>query len=72
MAVTRRGAMLRPPTPPGAWPVMRAWRRRLALVTTDSDEAAMAAAAMVGDSTIPKNGYSSPAATGMPMVLYPR
>jgi hypothetical protein len=48
---------------------MRARRSRLALVTTDSEEAAMAAAAIIGDSTSPANGYSSPAAMGMPAVL---
>ena len=31
-------------------------RSRLALVTTDSDDRAIAAAAMIGDSWIPKNG----------------
>ena len=50
---------------------MRARRSRLALVTTDSDEAAIAAAAIIGESRIPVNGYSSPAAMGMPAVLYP-
>jgi hypothetical protein len=41
----------------------------LALPTTDSDESAMAAAAMMGDSRMPTNGYSTPAAIGMPMPL---
>lgn len=36
--------------------VTRAPRRRLALVTTDNEDKAIAAAAMTGESTIPKNG----------------
>src|SRR5262245_25670224 len=44
-------------------------RSRLALVTTDSDEKAIAAAAMIGERRIPKNGYNTPAATGMPTAL---
>ena len=44
-------------------------RSRLALPTTDSDDSAIAAAAMTGDSRIPAIGYKIPAATGMPMPL---
>src|SRR5512133_618145 len=44
-------------------------RNRLALVTTDSDDRAIAAAAMIGDRWMPKNGYNSPAAIGMPTAL---
>ena len=44
-------------------------RNRLALVTTVSDEAAMAAPAIIGLSSRPRNGYNTPAATGMPRVL---
>jgi len=41
----------------------------LALPTTDKDDSAIAAAAMAGDSRMPKNGYKIPAATGIPMAL---
>src|SRR5215207_6093859 len=44
-------------------------RSRLALVTTDSDDRAIAAAAMIGDRRMPKNGYNRPAAIGMPIAL---
>ena len=63
------GAGWAPGRADGLPPVMRARRSRLAFVTTDSEEAAMAAAAIIGDSTIPVNGYSSPAAMGMPAML---
>ena len=42
---------------------------RLALVTTVTDEAAMAAPAITGLSRIPKKGKRMPAATGMPSEL---
>jgi hypothetical protein len=42
---------------------------RSALPTTLTDESAMAAAAMIGDSRMPKNGNSTPAATGTPAEL---
>ena len=35
--------------------------------TTDRELSAIAAAAMIGDSRIPSNGYKIPAATGIPM-----
>jgi hypothetical protein len=41
----------------------------LALVTTESDDSAIAAAAIVGESTTAKNGYSSAAVRGMPIAL---
>ncbi len=41
-----------------------------ALLTTVSDESPMAAAAKMGFSSIPKKGKSTPAATGIRMVLY--
>ncbi len=44
-------------------------RRRRALVMTDTDDRLIAAAAIIGDSRVPVNGYSTPAATGMPMAL---
>ena len=36
-------------------------------MTTDSEDIAIAAAAMTGDSRMPKNGYRTPAATGKPL-----
>jgi hypothetical protein len=39
------------------------------LVTTDTDENAIAAPARIGDSRIPATGYSSPAATGIRITL---
>ena len=44
-------------------------RRRLALLTTVTELKAMAAAAISGERSNPKNGYRSPIATGMPSVL---
>jgi len=44
-------------------------RSRRALPITDTELRDMAAAAMTGDSRIPKKGYSRPAATGTPRVL---
>ena len=44
-------------------------RSRDAFAITLTDDSAMAAAAMIGDSRMPKNGYSTPAATGMPSAL---
>lgn len=44
-------------------------RKRSALVMTDTDDRLIAAAAIIGDSRVPVNGYSTPAATGMPMAL---
>ena len=40
-----------------------------AFVMTLTDDSAMALAAITGDSRIPKNGYSTPAAMGMPATL---
>ena len=42
---------------------------RRALRMTDTEESAMAAAAMTGDSSQPNAGYSTPAAMGMPATL---
>jgi len=48
----------------------RPTRRNLReFATTLTDESAMAAAAMMGESSIPKKGYSIPAATGTPNAL---
>jgi len=40
-----------------------------ALTITDTELKLIAAAAMMGDSSKPKNGYSTPAAMGMPSTL---
>src|SRR4029079_11611791 len=45
------------------------WLSRNALTITLTDDAAMAAAAITGDSVRPSSGYSTPAATGMPAAL---
>ncbi len=45
------------------------WRRRSALVITETELNVIAAAAMIGLRSSPKNGYSTPAATGMPIEL---
>ncbi len=42
---------------------------RSALLTTDTDDRLMAAAAMMGESNSPNTGYSTPAATGTPSAL---
>ncbi len=42
---------------------------RRALLTTVTDDRPMAAAAKIGLNSRPKNGYSTPAATGMSTVL---
>ena len=44
-------------------------RRRNALATTETELILMAAAAMIGLSSNPKNGYSNPAAIGTPRAL---
>ena len=44
-------------------------RSRLAFVTTHNDENAIAAPAIIGFSSVPVNGYSTPAAITMPMLL---
>ena len=43
--------------------------RRRALDTTETELRAIAAAANIGFSRMPKDGYSAPAAIGMPTVL---
>ncbi len=48
---------------------MRTPRRRSALLITDTELRLMAAAAMMGLSNTPKNGYRMPAATGTPNAL---
>src|SRR6185312_1412999 len=48
----------------------RADRRRSAFDTTDTDDRLIASAAIIGDSTIPRTGYNTPAAIGTPMALY--
>ena len=61
-----------------AYPIRLVFRRlrvrieqaqRLAFVTTHNDENAIAAPAIIGFSSIPVNGYSTPAAIAMPMLL---
>ena len=42
---------------------------RFALATTDSDDMAIAAAAIIGLRVRPKAGYSAPAAIGIPIPL---
>jgi hypothetical protein len=42
---------------------------RKALVMTENDDRLIASAANIGDSNAPVNGYSSPAAMGMPSAL---
>ncbi len=49
--------------------VARKFRSRSEFVSTDTELRAMAPAASIGDSSQPVNGYSSPAATGMPSTL---
>jgi hypothetical protein len=44
-------------------------RRRSAFPMTLTDDSAMAAAAMIGESNSPNTGYSTPAATGTPAAL---
>ena len=48
---------------------VRAARKRSALPMTDTELSAIAALAMMGLSRMPSQGYSTPAATGMPMTL---
>ena len=45
-------------------------RNRSAFVITDTELNVIAALAIIGLSTIPKNGYSTPAAIGTPSALY--
>jgi hypothetical protein len=47
-----------------------AFLSRSALAMTLTDESAIAAAAITGDSVRPKKGYSTPAAIGTPAALY--
>ncbi|GEM_PF-3184130 len=42
---------------------------RIALAITDTELKLIAAAAMIGESSRPNTGYSTPAATGMPSTL---
>ena len=44
-------------------------RKRNALAMTLTEDSAMAAAAMIGDSSQPKAGYNRPAAIGTPAAL---
>jgi hypothetical protein len=44
-------------------------RNRLEFATTVTELNAIAAPAIMGDSNTPKNGYNTPAATGMPSAL---
>lgn len=45
------------------------FRRRKALLMTETELRLIAAPAMIGLSSRPKNGYSTPAATGIPSAL---
>ena len=49
--------------------VRRTVLSRVALAITLTEDSAMAAAAMIGDSRMPNTGYSTPAATGTPAAL---
>jgi len=51
--------------------LLKAWRlrRRRALVITETELKLMAAAAKIGLSSRPKNGYRTPAAMGTPIAL---
>ncbi len=44
-------------------------RKRSALLTTDTELRLIASAAIIGDSTMPNHGYSTPAASGTPTAL---
>ena len=44
-------------------------RNRSAFAITETDERLIAALAIIGESTHPKNGYSTPAASGIPSAL---
>ena len=44
-------------------------RKRLALVTTVTEDKAIAAPAIIGFNKIPNQGYSKPAATGILIML---
>jgi len=46
-----------------------ALRSRSALLTTETELRLIASAAIIGDSTRPNAGYSTPAASGTPMPL---
>src|SRR5262249_41105276 len=53
---------------PANVPGRQRFKRRL-LVTTDTDENAIAAPARIGESSTPASGYRTPAATGMSRML---
>lgn len=42
---------------------------RNALVITETEDRLIAAAAIIGDNSVPVSGYSTPAATGTPSTL---
>lgn len=71
MAVS--AASLRPSTPTWCRPLLRTQiltlLNRNELVTTEIDDALMAKAANIGLISMPKKGYSRPAATGTPEAL---
>ncbi len=52
-----------------SYPYIRALRRRNAFPITETELRLMAAAAMMGLKRMPKAGYSTPAATGIPTTL---
>src|SRR5690606_17163325 len=54
---------------PGSGRDRRRWRRRRALPTTEAELKLIATAAIIGDSSRPVNGYSTPAAMGTPSAL---
>jgi hypothetical protein len=65
----RAGDPPRRPVSPEEAPQIRTARKRRALAITETELRAIAAAANMGDSKIPKNGYRSPAPMGMPRAL---
>ena len=59
-----------PPYKPALIPIHSFTRLSLsALLITDTELKLIAAAAIIGESSTPKNGYSNPAATGTPNML---
>lgn len=59
----------RRPEPPSKSQSTETVRKRSAFAMTLTDDNAIAAAATTGESSKPKNGYSTPAASGMPATL---
>ena len=55
--------------PAGSWVYNCVLFKRNALPITDTELKLMAAAAIIGESSMPKKGYNTPAATGTPSTL---